>query len=95
MGDRGIGVKFQAEAKDFSTASKYALGSTEPPAQLIAMVLLLGVRRPGCKADHSRPSNAVCVFMMWNTVEQNSDCVTCAVEGDTRAVQCSVAKIYK
>jgi hypothetical protein len=37
----------------FSTVSRLALGPTQPPIQLVAGALSLGVKRPGREADHS------------------------------------------
>jgi hypothetical protein len=42
----------------FSTASRPALGPTQPPIQWVPWVLSLGAKWPGYKADHSHPSNA-------------------------------------
>jgi hypothetical protein len=42
----------------FTTASRMALGPTQPPIQLVSGALSLGVKRPGCEADHSHPSSA-------------------------------------
>jgi hypothetical protein len=42
----------------FTTASRMALGPTQPPIQLVPGALSLGVKRPGCEADHSPPSSA-------------------------------------
>jgi hypothetical protein len=42
----------------FDTASRPALGLTQPPIQWVAGVLSLGVKRPGPDADHSPPSSA-------------------------------------
>jgi hypothetical protein len=42
----------------FTTASRLALGPTQPPIQWIRGALSLGVRRPGREADHSTPSSA-------------------------------------
>jgi hypothetical protein len=42
----------------FTTASRPALGHTQPPIQWVSEVLSLGVKRPGREADHSPPSNA-------------------------------------
>jgi hypothetical protein len=41
-----------------TTASKTALGPTQPPIQWVPWALSLGVKRPGREADHSPPSNA-------------------------------------
>jgi hypothetical protein len=42
----------------FTTASRMALGPTQPPIQWVHGVLSLGVKRPGREADHSPPSSA-------------------------------------
>jgi len=39
----------------FSTASRTALGPTQPPIQWVPGALSLGVKRPGREADHSPP----------------------------------------
>jgi hypothetical protein len=42
----------------FTTASRTALGPTQPPIQWVSVALSLGVKRPGREADHSPPSSA-------------------------------------
>jgi hypothetical protein len=42
----------------FTTASRTVLGPTQPPIQWVPGALSLGVKRPGCQADHSPPSSA-------------------------------------
>jgi hypothetical protein len=42
----------------FTTASRTALGPTQPPIQWVPGDLSLGVKRQGCEADHSPPSSA-------------------------------------
>jgi hypothetical protein len=42
----------------FTTASRQALGPTQPPIQWVPGALSLGVKRPGREADHSPPSSA-------------------------------------
>jgi hypothetical protein len=42
----------------FTTASRTALGLTQPPFQWVLGVLSLRVKRPGREADHSPPSSA-------------------------------------
>jgi hypothetical protein len=48
-----------------TTASRTALGSTQPPIQWVPGALSLGVKRPGREADHSPPSSAE-VKNTWN-----------------------------
>jgi hypothetical protein len=47
---RGLGILL------FTTASRTALGPTQPPIQWVPGSLSLGVKRLGCEADHSPPS---------------------------------------
>jgi hypothetical protein len=42
----------------FTTASRSALGPTQPPIQWVPGTLSLGVKRPGREAHHSPPSSA-------------------------------------
>jgi hypothetical protein len=42
----------------FTTASRTALGPTQPPIQWVSGALSLGVKRPGLEADNSLPSRA-------------------------------------
>jgi hypothetical protein len=42
----------------FTTASKMALGPTQPPIPWVLGALSLGVKWPGREADHSPPSSA-------------------------------------
>jgi hypothetical protein len=42
----------------FITASRTALGPTQPPIQWVPRALSLGVKRPGREADHSPLSSA-------------------------------------
>jgi len=42
----------------FTTESRPALGPTQPPIQWVPEDLFLGVKQPGCEADHSPPSSA-------------------------------------
>jgi hypothetical protein len=48
----------------FSTSSRPALGSTQPPIQWVPGALSMGVKRPGREADHS-PSTSVEVKKIW------------------------------
>jgi hypothetical protein len=48
---RGLGICL------FTTASRKALGSTQPPIQWITGALSLKVKRPGRETDHSPPSS--------------------------------------
>jgi hypothetical protein len=49
---RGLGIFL------LTTASRTALGPTQPPIQWIPGALSLEIKRPGREADHSPPSNA-------------------------------------
>jgi hypothetical protein len=42
----------------FTTASRTALGPTQPPIQWVQGALSLGVKLAGCEVDHSPPSSA-------------------------------------
>jgi hypothetical protein len=42
----------------FDTASRQALGPTDPPTKRVPETLSLGVKRPRREAVHSHPSNA-------------------------------------
>jgi hypothetical protein len=48
---RGLGIFL------FTTASRMALGPTQPPIQWVPGILSLGAKRPGREADHSPPSS--------------------------------------
>jgi hypothetical protein len=61
LNDRDSRVPFPAGGVGiflFTTASRTALGPTQPPIQWIPWTLSLGVKRLGREADHSPPSNA-------------------------------------
>jgi hypothetical protein len=69
----------------FTTASRTALGPTQPPIQRVPGALSLGVKRPGREADHSPPSSAEVknalrytstppyVFMAWCLVKHRDN----------------------
>jgi hypothetical protein len=48
----------------FTTASRTALEPTLPPIQWVPGALSLGVKRPGCEADHSHISSAE-IEVLW------------------------------
>jgi hypothetical protein len=48
---RGLGIFL------FTTASRTAVGPTQPPIQRVPGSLSLGVKRPGSEADHSPPTS--------------------------------------
>jgi hypothetical protein len=60
LDDRGSRVRFPTGAANilFITASRRALGPTQPPIQWVPGSLSLVVKRPGREADHSPPSSA-------------------------------------
>jgi hypothetical protein len=49
---RGLGIVL------YTTASRPAVGPTQPPIQWVPGALSLGVKRPVREADHSPPSSA-------------------------------------
>jgi hypothetical protein len=49
---RGLGIFL------FTTASRKALGPTQPPIQWVPGPLSVGIKRPEREADHSSPSSA-------------------------------------
>jgi hypothetical protein len=57
---RGLGIFL------FTTASRTALGPTQPPIQWVPEALSLGVKRPGHEADHSPPSRAEVNTPSWS-----------------------------
>jgi hypothetical protein len=59
LDDRGSRVRFPGGLGIFlfTTASRTALGPTQPPIQWVPGALSLGVKRPGREADHSPPSS--------------------------------------
>jgi hypothetical protein len=65
--DRGVGSSSPGKVKNFlySTASRPALGPTQPPPmQWVPVALPPGVKRQGREADHSPPASAE-VKKMW------------------------------
>jgi hypothetical protein len=63
---RGLGIIL------FTTASRTALGPTQPPTQWVRGALSLGVKRPGREADHSPPSSAIYTFTTWCSVKKTA-----------------------
>jgi hypothetical protein len=51
----------------FSTSSRPALRSTQPPIHRVPEALFPGVKRPGREADHSLPASAEVKKMWINT----------------------------
>jgi hypothetical protein len=76
---RGLGIIL------FTTASRTALGPTQPSIQWVRGTVSLGVKRPGREADHSPPSSAEVkkarsytstpqyVFMAWCLVKNRDN----------------------
>jgi hypothetical protein len=58
LDDSGVRVSAGVGNFLFTTASRPALGSTQPPIQWVPGALSLEVKRPGREADHSPPSGA-------------------------------------
>jgi hypothetical protein len=58
----------------YATASRLALGPTQPPLQLVP-----GVKRPGREADHSPPSNTA-VKNAWNVPPPQFLMVWCSIK---------------
>jgi hypothetical protein len=60
LDDQGSRIRFPEGAGNFflTTASRTALGPTQPPIQWVPGTLSLGVKRPGREADHSPRSNS-------------------------------------
>jgi hypothetical protein len=59
----------------FTTASRTALGPTQPPIQWVPEVLSLGVKRAGSEADNLPPSGAEvkeCVELYLNSPNTSS-----------------------
>jgi len=58
MDDRGFESRQGLGIFLFTTASKPAMGPTQPPIQWVTATPSLGLKRPGREADRSPPSNA-------------------------------------
>jgi hypothetical protein len=60
LDDQGVGVRAPVGDKNFlfSTSSRSALESTQPPIQSVPVAVSPGVKRPGREADHSPPASA-------------------------------------
>jgi hypothetical protein len=58
LDDRGFESRQGLGIFLFTTASRTALGPTQPHIQWVPGALSLGVKRPGRKDDHSSPSSA-------------------------------------
>jgi hypothetical protein len=58
LDDRGFDFRQGLGIFLFTTASRPALGPTQPPIQWVPGAVSLGIKRPGCEADHTPPSSA-------------------------------------
>jgi hypothetical protein len=60
LDDQGSSIRLPVGVGNFffTTASRTALGPTQPPIQWVPGALSTGVKRPGREADHSSPSSA-------------------------------------
>jgi hypothetical protein len=56
--DRGFDSRQELRIFLYATASRPALGPTQPPIQWVPETLSLGVKRPWREANHSHPSSA-------------------------------------
>jgi hypothetical protein len=64
LDDRGIGVRVPVGSRIFSTSSRPALGSGQPPIQWVPGALCPGLKGQGHEADHTPPTIAE-VKKMW------------------------------
>jgi hypothetical protein len=58
LDDRMVGVRVPVGSRIFSTSSRPALGSTQPPIQWVTGALSPKLKRQGREADDSPPANA-------------------------------------
>jgi hypothetical protein len=58
LDDRGVGIRVPEGSEIFSTSSRPALESTQPPIQWLPGALSPAVKRPGREDDHSPPASA-------------------------------------
>jgi hypothetical protein len=58
LDDWGVGFRVPLGSRIFSTSSRSALGSTQPPIQCVPEALSQGVKRPGRETYHSPPDSA-------------------------------------
>jgi hypothetical protein len=64
LDDQVVRLQVLVGSRIFSMSSGLALGSTQPPIQLVPGALSLGVKQLGCEADHSTPASTK-VKKMW------------------------------
>jgi hypothetical protein len=80
MEDREFESRQEPRSFHFTDSSRTALGPTQPPIQRVTGAISLGVKRPGCEADHSHlvPMSRMCgaitllpqyIFMAWCSVK--------------------------
>jgi hypothetical protein len=58
IGVLGFGSRWGLGIFLITTATRMAQGPTQPPIQWVLGALSLGLKRPGCEADHSPPFSA-------------------------------------
>jgi hypothetical protein len=85
FGVLGFDSRLGLEIFLFTTASRTALGPTQPPIQWVPAAFSLGVKRPGREVDHLPPSSAEVknassytstpqyVFMAWCLVKHRDN----------------------
>jgi hypothetical protein len=57
LDDRGVAVRVPVGSRIFSTASRPALGPTQPPIQWVTGAVSLGVKRAGREAKQALTSS--------------------------------------
>jgi hypothetical protein len=67
LDDQGIGVRVPVGSRIFSTSSRPALGSTQPPIQWVRGAFSLVLKQPGREADNSPLASAKKMWIYTST----------------------------